>query len=267
MARARNIKPGFFKNEDLVELPFEYRLLFIGLWMLADRAGRMEDRPKRIKMEVFPADDLDIDAGLDALQSRGFVVRYQVGEGRYIQILNFEKHQSPHVKESPSTLPAPDKHQTSTVQAPDMPDINPPDSLNPYSLNPSSLNPSSLKAESREKPLSAAPTEKRPKSEPLDDGFAEFWDAYPKKVEKKAALEAWKSKRLNGHAQEVINHVRQRATQDRAWLDGYVPSPKRFIRDERWKDEFQPAMSHREKVLRALDDRNQPIIEGSYANG
>ena len=62
MARARNIKPSFFTNEDLVELPFEDRLLFIGLWTLADREGRLEDRPKRIKMAVFPADNVDVDA-------------------------------------------------------------------------------------------------------------------------------------------------------------------------------------------------------------
>ena len=55
MARARNIKPGFFLNEELVELPFSTRLLFIGLWTLADRDGRMEDKPKRIKMSLFPA--------------------------------------------------------------------------------------------------------------------------------------------------------------------------------------------------------------------
>ena len=57
MARARNIKPGFFRNSDLVELPMDARLLFIGLWTLADRMGRLEDRPKQIKMEIFPAEE------------------------------------------------------------------------------------------------------------------------------------------------------------------------------------------------------------------
>ena len=52
MARARNIKPGFFTNDELVELPFATRLLFIGLWTIADREGRMVDRPKKIKMEI-----------------------------------------------------------------------------------------------------------------------------------------------------------------------------------------------------------------------
>lgn len=108
MARARNIKPGFFKNEDLAELAFEYRLLFIGLWTLADRDGLMEDRPKRIKMEVFPADDVNVDKGLDTLAAAGMIRRYTANGGRYIEVCNFLKHQHPHHKEPPSTLPKPE---------------------------------------------------------------------------------------------------------------------------------------------------------------
>jgi len=43
--RSRNIKPGFFMNELLPEIELLGRLLFIGLWLLADREGRLEDRP------------------------------------------------------------------------------------------------------------------------------------------------------------------------------------------------------------------------------
>jgi hypothetical protein len=49
MPRTRQIKPGFFKNDELAELPIEARLLFAGLWTIADREGRLEDRPKKIK--------------------------------------------------------------------------------------------------------------------------------------------------------------------------------------------------------------------------
>ena len=106
MARSRNIKPGFFKNEKLVDLPFQTRLLFIGLWTLADREGRMENRPKRIKMEIFPADNVDIDASLKELENSGFIMRYSMDNHDCIQILNFLKHQKPHFKEAPSTLPS-----------------------------------------------------------------------------------------------------------------------------------------------------------------
>lgn len=105
MARARNIKPGFFRNADLVELPYEARLLFIGLWTIADRSGRLEDRPKQIKMELFPADSIDCDALLSMLQSIKMIERYEHGGARLIQVVNFDKHQNPHRDEKASTLP------------------------------------------------------------------------------------------------------------------------------------------------------------------
>ena len=134
MSRARNIKPGFFKNEDLVELPFEYRLLYIGLWTLADREGRLEDRPKRIKMEVFPADDVDIEAALTALHSVGFVQRYEIDGRRYVSIPAWKKHQNPHCREAASKIPPPPKTSASTVQAQCKHGTSPADSLIPDSL-------------------------------------------------------------------------------------------------------------------------------------
>jgi hypothetical protein len=109
MARARNIKPGFFKNEDLAECTPWARLCFIGLWTLADREGRLEDRPKRIKGELFAFDAIEVEPLLQELEHRrGFIQRYRVSEQALIQILNFGKHQNPHHREAPSTLPAPD---------------------------------------------------------------------------------------------------------------------------------------------------------------
>lgn len=107
MARARNIKPGFFKNEVLAEQPAETRLLFVGLWTLADREGRLEDRPKRIRAELFPFDSFDVDSMLDRLQADGFVTRYEADGVQYVQIENFVKHQDPHYKEKASEIPPP----------------------------------------------------------------------------------------------------------------------------------------------------------------
>jgi|GEM_PF-1228637 len=105
MARARNIKPSFFKNEDLSELDPYARLLFIGLWCLADREGRLEDRPKRIKAELFPYDDCDVDDLLQQLHNMGFILRYEVDNGKYIFIVKWHKHQNPHHMEVPSVIP------------------------------------------------------------------------------------------------------------------------------------------------------------------
>ena len=111
MARARNIKPGFFDNEILGELPALTRLLFIGLWCLADREGRLQDRPKRIKKELLGYDDVtadDVDTMLQQLNDNGFIQRYEIAGEQYIQVTNFLKHQNPHCKEQASVIPAPD---------------------------------------------------------------------------------------------------------------------------------------------------------------
>lgn len=105
--RARNIKPGFFKNEDLAECSMSARILFIGLWCLADREGRLEDRPKKIKMEVFPADSLDCEGLLVELVQRDLITRYEADGVNCIYIPKFVEHQKPHVRETASTLPAP----------------------------------------------------------------------------------------------------------------------------------------------------------------
>jgi hypothetical protein len=131
MARSRNIKPGFFLNEDLVELPFEVRLLFIGLWCLADREGRLENRPKKIKMNLFPGDELDMPGALLGLARYKLITIYSVGSVEYIQVNNFNKHQNPHVKEQASVIPAPCDPGASLVVAGLIPDSLIPDPGSP----------------------------------------------------------------------------------------------------------------------------------------
>lgn len=116
MARSRNIKPSIMDNEELAELSALHRLLFIYLWMLADREGRLEDRPKRIAAQALPYDrTADVGAMLDDLQSAGFIVRYVANGMACIAITAFSKHQSPHVREAESELPSPESATTKEV--------------------------------------------------------------------------------------------------------------------------------------------------------
>lgn len=114
MARTRYLKPGFFQNDKLAELGPWHRLLFAGLWTLADSAGRMEDRPKRIKGQLFPFDDVDVDALLMDLHHSEFVIRYAVDGVTYIAIPKFLAHQRPHGKEPASDIPS---HETEKIGA------------------------------------------------------------------------------------------------------------------------------------------------------
>lgn len=116
MARARSLKPGFFTNDKLAECQPLARLLFAGLWTLADREGRLEDRVKKIKAEVLPYDDADADALMNELAGHDFIQRYEVAGQKYVQITAFQKHQNPHVKEPASQIPAPQKNGSRTVR-------------------------------------------------------------------------------------------------------------------------------------------------------
>ena len=104
MPRIRFIKHEFFMDDDLALQSHSERLAFIGLWTLADRAGRLEDKPHKIKAMLFPYENIGMDAILEALSGR-FICRYEVSGKRFIQINNFLKHQRPHVKESNSAIP------------------------------------------------------------------------------------------------------------------------------------------------------------------
>lgn len=111
VARIRCIKPGFFLNETLGSLSVHARLLYIGLWCLADREGKLEDRPRWIQTQILPYDTCDVDKLLAELAKSEFIVRYKLGKRkrlrRYICIPTFLQHQRPHPREAPSTIPNP----------------------------------------------------------------------------------------------------------------------------------------------------------------
>lgn len=145
MSRARNIKPGFFENETLAECDPLARILFAALWCQADRAGRLEDRPTRLKAKCLPYDHCNVDALLAQLAEREFILRYEVDGKKYIQVIEFLKHQNPHSREKPSSIPAHvvPKHnqgdaeaQPRQVQGQEIKSFSPADSLIPDSLIP-----------------------------------------------------------------------------------------------------------------------------------
>ena len=107
MMRARLLKPGFFTNENLSRLPTRARLLFAGLWGLADREGRLEDRPERIRAAVFPYEPVRIKSLLTTLERAGFVRRYIAGGIKCLALPTFATHQRPHPREAASLLPPP----------------------------------------------------------------------------------------------------------------------------------------------------------------
>lgn len=108
--RSRNIKIGFWDSEKIGQLTHTQRLLFIGLWCLADRDGKLENRPDKIRHRLFGYDKarIDINRDLTVIERLGFIHQYVIAGQPLIIIKNFKKHQSPHHTEKKSILPDPE---------------------------------------------------------------------------------------------------------------------------------------------------------------
>jgi hypothetical protein len=226
MARARNIKPSFFQNEELGELPALARLAFIGMWTIADYKGCIEFRPKRLKIQLLPYDDCDLEQLTINLDKSGFIRIYSVSGQRFIKILNFEKHQNPHKNEKDAGSEIPDIPENyisdnglQEIQInPEQDGTAPADSLIPLT---DSLNPHS----------------EQTRTSALDVAFEQFWNRYPKKVGKDKALIAWKKKKPR---LDDVMFALSWQTNSEQWTKQsgqFIPNPTTYINEGRWKDE------------------------------
>ena len=183
MARTRSLKPSFFKNEHLAECEPMARLLFAGLWTLADSQGRLECRPLRIKAELFPYDNCDIVALLGQLEARGFVVAYRSGEQTYIEIPTFTEHQRCHPSEQPNGIPAADSCEIVKIHG-EPGKITANCALYPSTFNPSTSNPLGAPSKPATRSGSKPPDPLRWNAESgwegiTDADHAEWSQAYP----------------------------------------------------------------------------------------
>lgn len=211
MARARNLKPGFFRDAALVELPIETRLLFPGLWTLADRRGKLEDKPKQIKMELYPADNFDVDSMLNQLHDAKLIIRYVVDGERYIKVVNFEKHQNPHRDERESVIPEPCIHVESTVQAPCEHGANRADSLNliPDSLNltSDSLIPDSKPTKVKNLPPAKAIGEKKSGETELQALCKTVWQSYGTAYQDRYGVPPVRNAKINANVKGFCQRI------------------------------------------------------------
>jgi len=98
MARIRSIKPQFWTDEKIGKLPIAARLLFIGLWNLADDEGIVLWNAAYLKGQIFPYDTRirmsDINRWMDDITSLKLVACYvDVQRNSYGFISTWHRHQ------------------------------------------------------------------------------------------------------------------------------------------------------------------------------
>ena len=213
MARIRTIKPDFWTDEKVVELDFADRLLFIGMWNFADDQGYLDYSLKRIKMQVFPGDDVDVSRGLQRLHSLGLIRLYDSSNGLVLRIVNWEKHQR---VSNPSLA----RFTQGDLQECDWPVDGLASPLEP-----------SVRKGREGKGSSSSPSADADEGEP--DPFDDFWESYPRKVQKADARKAWKTALKKVTASEIIDAVKAYPFgEDKT----FIAYPATWLNKESWTD-------------------------------
>lgn len=243
MARARNIKPSLFKNEVLGVADPLLTLLFESLWCLADREGRLEDRPLRIKAETFPYREcVDVNGLLTELQRLGFIERYSLKGLALIEVTNFKKHQSPHNTEKASELPGIDaegvvikgvslecaltpSHNGDVTKA-KRPDLLIPDSLIPDSGFPPTDSglPSLCDGAAPPSPpgKAVAVVDKKPKADKEPAPTTRIWFHYAEAYERRYGIAPVRNAKVNGMLSGFLQRLGgDEAPQVAAWFVGH----------------------------------------------
>lgn len=105
---------------------------------------------------------------------------------------------------------------------------------------------------------SSSSSDKNTPLPPEGDGFAEFWQAYPRKDARPNALKAWK--RLLPPLEAVLASITRFKSTDQWTKDGgkFIPLPASWLNGERWKDQgtaVTSAADHAIENSRKIVDR------------
>lgn len=270
MARIRSVKPEYWADQDLAEqVSRDARLLYVGLWNLADEHSRLRGDPRYIKGQLFPYDDdlgsEEIAALLDALALAGKVVQYRTGSGTFMFLPTLASHQRLEPEKVPSKLPGPDdpgsvlltpKAATVSDSSESRADEFAPradessllygtgsmEHVSPSSAEPMDGDPDALfHADPIEPELSPSNApQKAWTNEQIDaDPFwVAFWEAYPRKTDKGHARKAWLKALRNSVPPAVLTEAAERFRDDptRNRDIRYVPHPTTWLNGERFND-------------------------------
>lgn len=94
-----------------------------------------------------------------------------------------------------------------------------------------------------------------------ENGFQEFWQAYPRKVGKGAARRSWKRIRPDAELQQKILNSLAEHKYSHDWTrehGRFIPHPATFLNQERWEDELatlEPDPERTPERMEAIDRR------------
>ena len=227
MPRSRTIRPEFWSDEKLASVSRESRLTFAGLWGTSDDYGVTKGNAAWLKSQMFPYDDdlkiSKFQEWLCELEKLRRILPFSVEGEKYYYIPKFRAHQKVD-KPSKTRNPEPPKDIESRVTRETV---------------------ASNSRESSDETDTDTDTKIQIQKHTLgQNGFSEFWDAYPKKRKKQEALKAWKKQNGKRPPIETILAKISELKKSYDWnkQDGqFIPYPASWINAGGWDDEVKVA--------------------------
>lgn len=235
--RIRSIKPEFWSSEDIAALPWDDRLIFIGLWSYVDDNAVGRDNEKLIVADLFPLEDdpretlARVSRGLQNLFERGFIVRYTVEDRAYLAIAKFPKHQRID-KPNKARYPAPTSDNAVIRESVARVSRDPRGDVAPGAVDQRSRG-------TGEEETCATPLRDTnlPAASPR---FDEFWSAYPLRRDRRKAEKAFTAALKRASPDAVINGA-LRYSQDPNREDRYTKYAEGWLNGDGWLDDPLPA--------------------------
>lgn len=183
-----------------------------------DDFGRMPGDAFTVKNVVLPSSprqERDFDAALTVMNDVGLLIRYEAEGAIYLQVTQFDEHQSGLHKRTRSKFPEP-------TEIPGTSEI--------YRSNRTEQNRTERKGTEQEAPGTARVS---------DSLFEEFYAAYPKKRKRDDARRAWDKRRPDRALLDVMLNAIAVQRQSQDWQkDGgqFIPYPASWLNSAMWTD-------------------------------
>jgi hypothetical protein len=234
MAEGRMLSKRITRSEKVAALKTDTaRMLYTWLIPYLDVDGRCDAHPSLLKADLAPLlphiTPEKIKTILVELHSIGLIILYSLNGKQYLEVTKFDEHQKNLRKDRETPSKIPDMTQES-IQS----DAGVTPELVPLKIK--------IKIKERE-------------SKRQVPGFEEFWELYPRKVNKKEAQLKWN--RVNLPSLEFILEAIKKQKQSQQWNTEngkYIPHPATWLNQERWNDELPEVEDHRSEHEKEIDD-------------
>lgn len=269
--RIRSIKPQFWRSPDVMGLSHFQRLLFIGLWNIADDEGRGVYDPASIAADLFLTEFslnphgviTDVSSAFTEYSNREMVAVYEVKKRKYFQVLQWREHQRVN-RATESKIPPMTSGNEGTKLISE-------DSLNTHGGLTLGIRNKEQGIRNKERDMSEASSDvpaRKPNTYP--DAFEEWWRAYPrhKNASKKKSLDAWRKALKVIDESRLLELTRVYAANPGVEEVRLIPHPTTWLNEQRWESiddaDIQPPTQSRKKTGwdfgRYADDQ-PPIID------